>query len=218
MTIFDPSVRWAVRLVAVAAAGWLVWMAGYAGRWVKSVDRRQQATYAACKTTGLALGRYYAEQGHYPPSLATLVPRYLAVVPPDGWAQPLIYGHWRTSDGGEDSYMLASGGANERLDSPARQLFDIPADDPQRVAAALLTIRNGTLQRLHSDRRPWYDRLDDDIVYGGMAFVLSQPPVDDTVVPPSVRRHTNMNVAAALSVLAASLLFLRFRRRQEIVT
>jgi hypothetical protein len=216
MTTFDSSVAFVVRLVAVAAAGWLLWTAGYAGRWVKSVDGRQRATHAACEAAGLALGRYYAEQGHYPPSLASLVPRYLAVVPRDGWAQPLIYGHWRTSAGGEDSYLLASGGANERLDSPARELFAIPADEPQRVGAAVLAISNSTLQRLR-DRRPWYDRLDDDIVYGGMSYLLDQPPVDDALIPPSVGRHIAANVGAALVVLAAAVtLHFRFRRRQEI--
>jgi|GEM_PF-2582842 len=210
----------AARLLAVAALGWFFWTLLYQGRWMEAARRRRRATHAACEVVAGALRQYRIDHGHYPPSLELLVPQYLRTLPRDGWSHPLFYAQWQALPGADEGYELASGGADGRLDPAVQELFAVPADQPQRVNAAALSIVNGFVQHSASDRRPWYEHVDDDIVYGGMSYLLDQPPVDDAVIPPFLRRHTAVNTAAALVVLAAAVVFdfLRFRRRQEIVT
>lgn len=79
-------------------------------------SRRAQAAWQALERTGEALEAFSAREGHYPDELSELVPRELAALPPDPWAEgaPLRYAAPPGNPDGRILYSLGPDGLDQR--------------------------------------------------------------------------------------------------------
>ena len=106
------------------------------------VAEDRAAMYRQWSVCSFALAAYRAEQGKYPERLADLVPRYLAAVPADVFAQdrPVIYR--RTEEG----LILYSVGPNGR-DDGGRSPDDTPAEGQAQGDDLVVRMKSPTAPR-----------------------------------------------------------------------
>lgn len=81
----------------------------------------------------------------------------------DGWGHPLLVRSWASH------YIIASGGADGKLDATAAELLTVPAGDDARLAAlaaAIRTANKGKAISVFETSEPWrYTHLEDDDIY-----------------------------------------------------
>ena len=200
-------------LLAIAfcvAAPWL---------WSSLQQRRQRTTRLRMKEVGAALALYYDDQRRLPDVetidrlRAVLEPRYVRRLPTtDGWGNEFRYRWWGTSAERLDfGYDIVSPGADGRLAPETERLLAIPHSDPEARGVASMAMQDVALGRRASPM-PWFDHLDDDIIYDG-AFIHDQPtPLD---APGTAPRSVTAAAIGGAALCAFALAAITISHRQK---